>query len=294
MPTLDDLRARLYLLRVAEPPAPALHAYVAVHGPAETVTAIRAGTAPPAVLTEAIRPDADITADLRAVDSGVARLVTPEDPEWPRGRLDALNRPGSSAPLGLWVRGQAPLGEQVHTAVTITGARAATDYGRYVATDFGYQLAQADVTVVAGGAYGVESSAHTGALGAAGRTIVVLACGVDMVYPAGNATLFDQITTGGGLLVSEYPIGTRPSRERFVARARLLAGLSAATVVVEAGRRSGALAVARLADELHRRVYGVPGPITSPTSAGVHDLLRSRTATVATSADEIDYQVGLR
>ena len=294
MPTLDDRRARMYLLRVAEPPAPALHAYVAVHGPVKTVTAIRAGTAPEAVLTEATRPDADITADLRALDSGVARLVTPEDPEWPAGRLDALNRPGASTPLGLWVRGQAPLDELARTAVTITGTRAATDYGQYVATDFSYQLAQADVTIVAGGAYGVESSAHTGALGAAGPTIAVLACGVDIAYPAGNATLFDQITTSGGLLVSEYPIGTRPSRERFVARARLLAGLSAATVVVEAGRRSGALAVARLAGELHRRVYGVPGPITSPTSAGVHDLLRSRTATVATSADEIEYRDGLR
>lgn len=141
MPVLDELRARLHLLRFAEPPAPALHAYVAVHGPVETVTAIRAGTAPPAVLAEATRKDADITADLRAVDSGVARLVTPEDPEWPAGRLDALSRPGLSAPLGLWVRGQVPLDELVRSAVTITGARAATDYGRYVATDFSYGLA---------------------------------------------------------------------------------------------------------------------------------------------------------
>jgi DNA processing protein len=192
------------------------------------------------------------------------------------------------------VRGQAPLDELVRSAVTITGARAATDYGRYVATDFSYRLAQAEVTVVAGGGYGVESSAHTGALAAPGRTIVVLACGVDIAYPTGNATLFDQITTGGGLLVSEYPIGARPSREQFITRARLLAGLSAATVVVEASRRSAALGVARLADELRRRVYGVPGPITSPTSAGVHDLLRSRTATVVTAADEIEYREGLR
>jgi DNA processing protein len=257
MPVLDELRARLHLLRFAEPPAPALHAYVAVHGPVETVTA-------------------------------------PEDPEWPAGRLDALNRPSLSAPLGLWVRGQVPLDELVRSAVTITGARAATDYGRYVATDFSYGLAHADVTVVAGGAYGVESSAHVGALGAAGRTIVVLACGVDIVYPTGNAALFDQVITGGGLLVSEYPIGFHPSRERFTARARLLAGLSATTVVVEASRRSSALGVARLADELRRRVYGVPGPITSPTSAGVHELLRSRTATVANSADEIEYREGLR
>jgi DNA processing protein len=294
MPSLDLLRARLFLLRAAEPPAPVIHHYVAVHGPVDTVAHIQRGIAPRAVLAEITRRDPQIEDDLRALDKGTARLLTPEDPEWPAGRLDALNRPGSSAPLGLWVRGQAPLDELLRTAVTITGARAATDYGRYVATDFSYQLAQADVTVVAGGGYGVESSAHTGALGAAGRTIAVLACGVDIAYPVGNATLFDQITTSGGLLVSEYPIGTRPSRERFVARARLLAGLSSATVVVEAGRRSGALAVARLADELHRRVYGVPGPITSPTSAGVHDLLRSRTAVVATSADEIDYQEGLR
>lgn len=286
MRTADECRARLFLLRAIEPPAPAVHAYVATHGPIDAATSIRAGTAPDDVRREVIRPFADIDTDLRQLDSGAARLVTPEDShEWPHDRLD-----GSCAPLGLWVRGQASLRDIVQTAVTVTGARAASTDGERVATDFSYHLAKGGVVIVAGGSYGVDASAHRGALLAGGPTAVVLPSGIDVPHPHGNAPLFDSIVADGGLLLSEYRLGDQPTRQRFLARARLLAALSTATVIVEAGYRSGALAVARRAIELNRTVYGVPGPITSATSAGVHELIRSGRATLITSPDQIDYQ----
>jgi DNA processing protein len=292
MPSHDELHARLFLLRAAEPPTPALHHYVAVHGPVDAVAQIRHGTAPAAVLNEIARPDAQIDDDLRALDSGTARLLTPEDGDWPLGRLTALASLG--VPLALWVRGSGSLAELTGPAVTVTGARASSVYGNTVAADFGYELARAGVTVVSGGGLGVDQEAHRGALAAEGRTIVVLANGVDLTHPHQHAQLYQTVIEQGGLLVSEYPIGTPPTRIRFHARCRLLAALAAATVIVEAGQRSGALAVARAAGELGRRVYGVPGPIHSATSQGVNELLRTGAATVASSVEHINYQEGVR
>ncbi|SDM98879.1 DNA processing protein [Lentzea albidocapillata subsp. violacea] len=292
MPSRDELHARLFLLRAAEPPAPAIHQYVAVHGPVEAVAQIRHGTAPAAVVSEIIRPEAPIADDLRVLDDGTARLLTPEDDEWPFGRLTSLARHG--APLALWVRGSGSLAELTSPAVTVTGARASSAYGNTVAGDISYELARAKVTVVSGGGLGVDEAAHRGVLAAEGRTIVVLANGVDRTYPHQHARLYQTVIDQGGLLVSEYSIGTPPTRTRFHARCRLLAALSAATVIVEAGQRSGALAVARAAGELGRRIYGVPGPIHSVTSRGVHELLRAGAATVATSVEHIAYREGLR
>lgn len=294
MPSAAELRARLFLLHAAEPPAPTIHSYVLAHGPVEAVDRIRRGAAPDPVLREITRPDVNITPDLCAIESGLARLVVPDDNDWPWGQLGELAPRGLGVPLGLWVRGTAPLADLVRIAVTITGSRAASSYGSHVAADYGYGLAHANITVVGGGGYGVEASAHQAALAGDGPTVVILACGVDVAYPNGNARLLDQAVSNGGLLVSEYPLGACPTRARFVARSRLLAALSTATVVVEAGARSGALAVAKCAAELHRKVYGVPGPITSATSTGVNELLRTRLATVVTSVDQINYDQGLR
>jgi DNA processing protein len=292
MPSHDELHARLFLLHAAEPPAPAIHHYVAVHGPVDAVAQIRHGTAPTAVLSEIRRPEARIDDDLRALDSGTARLLTPEDDDWPLGRLTGLASLG--VPLALWVRGSGSLAQLTSTAVTVTGARASTEYGNTVAADLGYDLAQVGVTVVSGGGLGVDEEAHRGALAADGRTIVVLANGVDLTHPHQHTRLYQTVIEQGGLLVSEYPIGTPPARIRFHARCRLLAALAAATVIAEAGQRSGALAVARTAGELGRRVYGVPGPIHSVTSKGVNELLRTGVATVASSVKHINYQEGVR
>lgn len=294
MTITDDARARLFLLRATEPPAPAVQGYVAAHGPVEAVEHIRAGTAPAPVLAEITRPHPSLDRDMDAVESGNARLVTPEDDAWPLGRLHGLSSRGLGAPLALWVRGSASLSELTGTAVTLTGTRAPSQYGSTIAADLAYGLAHAGVTVVSGGAFGVDASAHRGALAGGGPTVVVLPCGVDLDHPSAHACLFAEIVRNGGLLVSEYPLGVVPVRMRFAARCRLLAALTAATVIVEAGLRSGALATARVARQLGRRVYGVPGPITSAASAGVNELLRTGDATAISSVGHINYQEGLR
>jgi DNA processing protein len=288
----DELNAHLFLLRATEPPAPSVHKYVATHGPVHAVAQIQQGTAPAAVLNEIIRPNPKIDDDLRAIDSGRARLLTPEDDDWPLSRLSGLSSHG--IPLALWVRGEGSLTELTRTAVTVTGARASTGYGCTVAGDISYELAQDGVTIISGGSFGVDAAAHHGALATDGRTIVVLPNGVDLTYPLAHDRLFQSVIEKGGLLVSEYSIGILPSRIRFQTRYRLLAALSAATVIVEAGQRSGALTVARAAGELGRPVYGIPGPIYSATSVGVNELLRTGAATVASSVKHINYQDGRR
>ncbi|MEU7529315.1 DNA-processing protein DprA [Saccharothrix sp. NPDC042600] len=284
----SELKALLYVQRATEPPAQAVHDFVATVGVVEAAAAIRAGNAPAAVTAEVTRPDVDIRPDLDALDRGEIRLLTPEDTGWPGGRFTALNAAGLTVPLALFVHGDASLATLTCSAVTITGTRAATGYGIHVAGELAFGFAEAGVTVVGGGSYGIEGAAHRGALTAGEPTVVVLACGVDRAYPTGHAALLEKVVKHGGLLVSEYPIGAAPVRHRFVARNRLLAALGGATVVVEAGRRSGALHLARTAASLGRRVYGVPGPITSALSAGVHELLRDEHARLATAHADVE------
>lgn len=286
MPSEDVLRARLFLLHATEPPAPAVHDFVTVHGPVDTVERIRHGTAPQAVQAEIVWPDVMIDAELRALDNGIARLLTPEDDHWPLGSL--ISGSGITPPLALWVRGTAPLTELVNSAVTITGSRAASPYGTQVARDLSYELAAADITIVTGGGFGIDDAATRAALiPAAGRVVVAQPCGIDQPHPHQQTRLLNAVIEHGGLAISEYPTGSRPSLTRFLGRAKLLAMLSSTTVIVEAGRRSGALAVAHAASRLRRRVYAVPGSIYSATSAGSNELLHSGIAYTATSAEHV-------
>jgi DNA processing protein len=176
-------------------------------------------------------------------------------------------------------------------AVSVVGARSATPYGEQVAAEVGYGLASAGMTVVSGAAFGIDGAAHRGALSAAGRTVAVLACGVDKDYPQGHAALIERIA-GTGLVISEYPPGTPPAKHRFLVRNRLIAALSGGTVVVEAGVRSGARNTATTAAALGKIVLAVPGPITSAQSVGCHDLLRTGAAMLAGSVAEILEAVG--
>lgn len=292
MTTIDTLRARLFLLRAVEPPAPAVHHYVTVHGAIEAAARIRQGTAPPAVLAEITHPDPQIEDDLRVIDDGTMRLLTPEDDDWPTGRVNTMS--SLVAPLALWVRGHASLAKLTSTAITITGTRVASEYGHTVAADFSSNLAHAGVTIVGGGSFGVEEAAHRATLASDGTTVVVLPCGVDQNYPHAHAGLYNKVVEHGGLLVSEYPITAVPTRTRLHARCRLLAAFTSATVIVEAGWRSGALVTARAAHALGRRVYGVPGPINSANSTGIYELLRTGVVTAITSPEDIHYQEGLR
>jgi DNA processing protein len=215
-------------------------------------------------------------------------VLIPGDDEWP----DSLGDLGERAPYVLWTRGSSSfLARPLADVVTLTGARASTSYGEHVAGTLASDLAAAERIVVAGGAYGIEGAAHRAALAAGGDTIAVLANGVDRAYPAGHSELLGRVADVG-LLVSEVAPGATPTRHRFIARARLMAALSAATVVVEAGARSGSMKVAHDARQLGRAVGAVPGPVTSATSVGPHRLLHSGEARLVADSTDLEQMIG--
>jgi DNA processing protein len=298
---VDELRqARAYLLRVAEPPAPALVAFVAEHGPVKAAKLVRRGDCPPEVLkaTEARRGYDLVEQDFARAAAAGARLVVPEDDEWPAWPLLALDlaaRRGVAEavpPLALWVAGDVALGTAADRAVAVVGARAATPYGETHAAEMSYGLATRGVPVFSGAAYGIDGAAHRGTLAADGVTVAVLGCAVDAGYPAGHVGLLNRIVRNGGAVVSEYPPGTPPARHRFLVRNRLIAALTEGTLVVEAGRRSGARNTASTAGALGKVVMAVPGPISSAMSVGCHDLIRDARATLVSTVDQVLETVG--
>lgn len=218
----------------------------------------------------------------RVHQSGVRALI-PGDSDWPT----ALDDLGEAAPYVLWTRGASSfLSRPMSDLVTITGARACTSYGEHVARELASSVAAEERVVVAGGAYGIEGASHQAALAAGGDTIAILANGVDRPYPVGHRDPLDRVADVG-FLVSEVPPGAVPTRHRVIARARLLAALSSASVIVEAGARSGSLLVAQRAAELGRRVGAVPGPVTSAVSVGPHRLLRDGIASLVADTSDL-------
>jgi DNA processing protein len=287
-----------YLSRVAEPPCPDLAELVSRNGPVEAAERVRLGKVSEKLAgrTEARRGIDCAEKDLERLAQLGGRLVTADDPEWPLlafaafGGVDVRLRPQAHAPTVLWAVGPARLDDVAQRGSAIVGTRAATAYGEHVAADLAAGLAARDVAVVSGGAYGIDGAAHRAALAADGFTVAVLAGGVDIPYPAGHAGLLHRIAEQG-LLVSEYPPGVRPARHRFLTRNRLVASLAGATVVVEAGARSGAANTAAWARALGRAVCAVPGPVTSSASVGCHELLRSG-AELVTRAEDVVEMVG--
>jgi DNA processing protein len=292
-------RARAYLSRVAEPPAPALSELIIDAGPVRAARLVAAGQVSPQVYAEtaARRADDRADTDLCAVATLGARLVIPEDAEWPVEAFTCFTTPTAQAddrwraPVALWVRGAGRLDELTERAVAVVGARAATGYGEHVAAEFGYELAEGGFAVISGAAFGIDGAAHRGALAAEGSTVAVQACGLDRVYPAGHQKLLDRIA-GSGAVVSEYPPGGWPARPRFLVRNRLIAACAAGTVVVEAGVRSGARRTAAATAALGRVVMAVPGPVTSALSVGCHLLIREEQAVLVTRAAEVVEAVG--
>ncbi|WP_442576386.1 DNA-processing protein DprA [Microbacterium sp. F51-2R] len=209
-------------------------------------------------------------------------LMTVEDLNWPA----ELQQLGANAPIALWLSGTPSRLEGVTARrIALVGARAATSYGEHVATQLAADLAEQGRIIISGGAYGIDGAAHKAAtMARPGATVAIVATGLDRFYPVGNQPLFERITETGGLILSELPPGAAPTRWRFLQRNRLLAALAGATVVVEAGFRSGSLNVAGQAHSLGRPVGAVPGPITSAASAGCHRLLQEGIATVVTDA----------
>jgi DNA processing protein len=229
--------------------------------------------------------DLDVDRDLAIAQRLGARVVVPGDEEWPAG-FDDLAAP----PLCLWLRGPVDLAHAAARSVAVVGARAATGYGVHVATELAAGLAERDFAVVSGAAYGIDGAAHEGALAVDGPTVAVVAAGIERPYPAGHAGLLERIGRTG-LVMSEVPPGSAPTKWRFLSRNRLIATLTQGTVVVEAGLRSGSRNTARLAAEHLRVVCAVPGPVTSAVSAGCHELVRDG-AILVTDAAEVAEAVG--
>ncbi len=296
MSTPAELRAWAYLSRVAEPPCPALAALAERVGPVEAAERVRSGRVDDELArdTEARREIDRAAEDLELLARRGGRLVTPGDDEWPVLAFAAFGgaraKPQCRPPMVLWALGPVRLDEAAERAAAIVGTRAATSYGEVVTSDLVGGLTERDVAVVSGGAYGIDGAAHRTALAAEGITVAVLAGGIDVPYPAGHSALLHRIAQHG-LLVTEYPPGVRPYRYRFLTRNRLVAALAGATVVVEAGLRSGAANTAAWARQLGRPVAAVPGPVTSSASAGCHALLRAG-AELVTRAGEVVELVG--
>ena len=208
-----------------------------------------------------------------------------------RRELPELLRQIHDPPPTLFLRGGADVEVLWRPAVAIVGARACSTYGAQVARMLGRELAASGLVVVSGLARGVDGEAHRGALDAGGVTVAVLGCGIDRDYPAAHTELARRICERG-LVVSEYEPGVEPAPWRFPARNRIIAGLTAATVIVEARERSGALITADFALEDGREVFAVPGEITSMLSTGTNRLLRQG-ATPLTSTEDVLELFGL-
>lgn len=197
----------------------------------------------------------------------------------PNEKFDELPAP----PIALIAKGDVQLLNK--RSISIVGTRNPTPYGVKVASEMAANFVDREWVVVSGGAYGIDAAAHKGALIAEGETIAVLASGLDVLYPAGNARLFAEIAETG-LLISEYPPGMKALPHRFLNRNRLIAALSHGTLVVEAAFRSGSLRTARDANELKRVVMAIPGPINSPLSEGCHRLIGEGAAAICCGVND--------
>ena len=295
-PLWQERVARVALCRLGEPGEPRMAGLVRQLGGAALYAALLdergldGAHTDLAVRLRDLAPERDLA---QAARRGI-RFVIPGDDEWPE-QLDDLDecdpvQDQRGRPIGLWVRGPLRL-DEVGRSVAVVGSRSATTYGVDAAGAIAHGLAGEGVAVVSGAAFGIDQAAHRGALAARGPTVAVLACGVDRAYPLAHKELIDYIA-GHGAVVSELAPGCSPTRYRFLGRNRLIAAIGRGTVVAEAALRSGALNTANWTDRLSRQLMGVPGPVTSAASQGVHQLIRTGAATLVTNAAEVLELVG--
>jgi len=231
------------------------------------------------------RPRLEMSATVHAMRQAArvgARLLVPADALWPAG-VDDLDE---HAPIALWVRGTDAALAAIPRSIALVGARAATGYGEHVTMEASAGLVDRGYAIVSGAAYGIDGMAHRAALASHGQTVAFLAGGVDRFYPSGHDALLTRIVAEGAV-ISELPCGQAPTKWRFLQRNRLIAAASRATVVLEAGWRSGSLNTAGHASTLGRPLGAVPGPVTSAASAGCHRLIRDFTAVCVTNPDEM-------
>jgi DNA processing protein len=215
------------------------------------------------------------------IQSAKCEFITSEDKDWPVSCQDL-----ASPPIGLVIKGKRELLTQLSNSISIVGSRRPTIYGLNVANQLASDACQRQIVVVSGGACGIDTAAHEAAIRAGGKTISVLAGGMNNLYPCANREIFAQISKTG-LLISEVMPSIQTMPARFLNRNRLIAALSMATVVVDAAFISGSIRTARDAAEIFRPVFAIPGQITSKLSDGCHRLIAERVADIATSLDEI-------
>lgn len=256
----DELAARATITELAD-----------LHGIGrQTATAIRKAI-------DETQPDQERV----AMGQAGTRLILHGDDDYPV-LLGAISDP----PSALWIRGD--MKEEDRLAISIVGSRNCTTYGREQADRFATLLAESGLTIVSGGALGIDGEAHRGALRAGGRTLVVMGCGLAHAYPPEHESLFQKVIDGHGAIVSEYPMLIEPLAQNFPRRNRIISGLSLGVLVVEAARRSGALITARVAADDHgREVMALPGRVDSPASAGCHQLLQDGAAALVVNHADV-------
>jgi len=256
--------------------------------PDEWPAALR-GLIPPAALAELRRDmrQVDVLALYERFLRSDAKVVTRPEPHYPQ-----LLAGIKDAPYLLFYRGELPQAQDL--CVAVIGSRKASAYGREAARFLARGLAKAGVWVVSGLARGIDSAAHRGALEGGGKTIGVLGCGIDVVYPRENSQLFAQVA-GNGCVITEYPLGMQPLSKNFPVRNRVISGLSQGVIVVEAGLKSGTQITVDYALEQNRNIYAVPGSIFSPGSRGTHDLIQNCGVKLVARPEDVleDFRPGL-
>lgn len=297
----DTELAWAYLARVAEGPCAPLADLIAHVGPEYAAEVIRNKDVLPDALERKVRARREWDCAVDDLDSAHAngfRLLTPDQPEWPKEQLAVFNYDAvharqehdnaAYAPYALWVKGDIDVLQCA--AVAVVGSRHPFTEGKQITTELSAEVAAEGVGIVSGLACGVDGIAHRTALQMGVPTMAVIACGLDRVYPAQHSALYKSIANHG-LIVSEYPSGTRPARYRFLARNRLLAAFSQGVVVTSAAWRSGALNTASWARDLGCPVMSVPHSIHDVDGAGCHRLIREG-ATLVTRGEEIMEEIG--
>lgn len=305
---LDEALARVIWSRLAEPADAAAGSLVEALGPGAALSLIFAESSARDICAIALtetgaeidprsvaaglkrwvpRLDRNATlADLSSAAAASMRAITPSSLFWPR-QLDDL---GVHAPLLLWVRGNPDA--LVAPSLAVVGARACTGYGTHITAELTEAACQMGAAIVSGAAYGVDAVAHRTAIAASATTVAVVAGGADRPYPAAHSQLLDSITQHGAIC-SEMVPGSAPTRWRFLMRNRVISALSQATLVTEAGARSGSLNTAGHSAEIGRPIGAVPGPVTSAASAGCHKLIREYGASLITCGDDLRELLGI-
>ena len=271
------------LLEYFHTPETILTAHPSSLAAVEDIGAIRANK----IVANAAATQKAAEEELAKIDADEITLLTPDHPDFPPG-LKNIHDP----PIVLYVRGQILPHDAL--ALGIVGARECSLYGREQSYRFAAQLAQSGLTIVSGGARGIDTAAHNGALQVKGRTLVIQGCGLRHTYPPENKALYQRIVAEqAGAIISEFPLDTPPVGDNFPRRNRIIAALSLGILVVEANMRSGSLITARLAvDDYGREVFAIPGSIASHTSAGTHHLIKSATAHLVDSPEDILQNLG--